>query len=239
MLCEGQDSALSLSYTYKRVETIDMKKFKTLLAASVAAASMTMIAAPASAEVSASVSVANMYLWRGFDLSRGSPAVSGDLTFSEAGFYAGVWGSSGDDALGQEVDYYAGYATEVGPVSVDLSVWNYVYPGADSTGTDNGDDVGDLSEIILGLGMGPVSLTIYDNIAGANGYFYGTLGLDVGSFSFVVGGTDSDDEDSNYAHFDASYAYNDKVSFTFSKMIDEDNDDDLKFVVSYSLPIDM
>lgn len=216
-----------------------MKTMKTLIAASVAAASMTMIAAPASAEVSASVSVASMYLWRGFDLSDGSPAVSGDLTFSSAGFYAGVWGSSGDDTYGQEVDYYAGYATEVGGLSVDLSVWNYVYPGASAGFADNGDTYGDLSEVILGLGMGPVSLTIYDNIAGASGYNYYTLGYDVGSFSFLLGGTDNKDEDANYSHFDVSYAYNDKVSFTFSQMIDEDNDDDLKFVVSYSLPIDM
>lgn len=215
-----------------------MKKMKTLLAASVAAASMTMIAAPASAEVSASATVASLYLWRGFDLGNGSPAVSGDITYSTGGFYAGVWGSSGDDTYGQEVDYYAGFATEVGPISVDLSVWNYVYPGA-GAGGDNGDTFGDLSEIILGLGMGPVSVTIYDNIAGANGYFYGTVGLDVGSFSFVAGGTDTDDEDSNYAHFDMSYAYNDSLSFTFSQMIDEDNDDDLRFVVSYSLPISM
>ena len=216
-----------------------MKTMKTLIAASVAAASMTMVAAPASAELSASVSVASMYLWRGFDLSDGSPAVSGDLTYSTGGFYAGVWGSSGDDTNGQEVDYYAGFATQAGPISIDLSVWNYVYPGASAGFADNGDTFGDLSEIILGLGAGPVSLTIYDNIAGAPGYFYYTLGYDVGSFSFLAGGTDNKDEDANYSHFDVSYANNDKVSFTFSQMIDEDNDDDLKFVVSYSLPIDM
>jgi uncharacterized protein (TIGR02001 family) len=221
------------------VETEDMKKMKTLLAASVAAASMTMVAAPASAEVSASVSVASLYLWRGFDLSDGSPAVSGDITYSTGGFYAGVWGSSGDDTYGQEVDYYAGFATDVGPISVDLSVWNYVYPGVSAGFVDNGDTFGDLSEIILGLGMGPVSVTIYDNIAGANGYFYYTAGLDLGSLSFLAGGTDNDTPDSNYAHFDVSYAYNDNVSFTFSQMIDEDNDDDLRFVVSYSLPIEM
>ncbi|GAB3369097.1 TorF family putative porin [Spongiibacter taiwanensis] len=222
-----------------------MKNVKTLLAAGVAAASMTMVAAPASAELSASASVASMYLWRGFDLSDGSPAVSGDITYSAGGFYTGIWGSSGDDTYGQEVDYYAGFATEVGPVSVDISVWNYTYTGQgpgwdpDETGvtSDAGDTWGDLSEIIIGLGVGPVSLTIYDNVAGAPGYFYYTLGYDVGSFSFMLGGADSDDEDSNYAHFDVSYAYNDNLSFTFSQMIDEDNDDDLKFVVSYSLPI--
>lgn len=214
-----------------------MKNVKTLLAAGVAAASMTMVAAPASAELSASASVASMYLWRGFDLSDGSPAVSGDITYSAGGFYTGIWGSSGDDTYGQEVDYYAGFATELGPISVDVSVWNYVYPGSSAGFVDNGDTYGDLSEIIIGLGAGPVSLTIYDNIAGNNGYYYYTLGYDVGSFSFTLGGADSDDEDSNYAHFDVSYAYNDNLSFTFSQMIDEDNDDDLKFVVSYSLPI--
>ena len=142
-----------------------MKNVKTLLAASVAAASMTIVAAPASAEVAASASVASMYLWRGQDLSNGSPAVSGDVTLSSAGFYAGVWGSSGDDVAGNEVDYYAGFATEAGGISIDISVWNYVYPGAASF--DNGDTFGDLSEIIVGLGAGPVSLTVYDNIAGA------------------------------------------------------------------------
>lgn len=214
-----------------------MKNVKTLLAASVAAASMTMVAAPASAELSASASVASMYLWRGFDLSDGSPAVSGDITYSAGGFYTGVWGSSGDDTYGQEVDYYAGFATAVGGLSIDISVWNYVYPGASAGFADNGDTYGDLSEVIVGLGMGPVSLTIYDNIAGAPGYYYYTLGYDVGSFSFLLGGTENDDEDGNYAHFDVSYAYNDNLSFTFSQMMDEDNDDDLKFVVSYSLPI--
>ncbi|CAA0103046.1 Uncharacterised protein [Zhongshania aliphaticivorans] len=216
-----------------------MKTMKTLIAASVAAASMTMIAAPASAELSASASVASMYLWRGFDLSNGAPAVSGDLTYSTGGFYAGIWGSSGDDSAGQEVDYYAGFATEVGGVSIDLSVWNYVYPGSSAGFVDNGDTYLDLSEVILGLGFGGVSFTIYDNVAGASSYNYYTLGYGVGSLSFTLGGTDSDNEDSNYSHFDVSYAYNDSLSFTFSQMIDEDNDDDLKFVVSYSLPISM
>jgi uncharacterized protein (TIGR02001 family) len=231
-----------------------MKSMKTLLAAGVAAASMTMIAAPASAEVAASASVANMYLWRGQDLSNGSPAVSGDITLSAAGFYAGVWGSSGDDTAGQEVDYYAGFATELGGLSIDLSVWNYVYPGSggvsdsdgdgqfDTSFTDNGNDAGDLSEVILGLGMGPVSVTIYDNIAGDNGYFYYTVGLDVAQFSFTVGTTSNEDSDDDYTHFDASYAYNDNLSFTFSQIVDEANngsDDDLHFVVSYSLPISM
>lgn len=226
-----------------------MKNVKTLIAASVAAASMAMVAAPASAELSASASVASMYLWRGTDLSNGSPAVSGDLVYSTGGFYGGVWASSGDDTAGQEVDYFAGFATEVGGLSIDLSAWTYDYPGAGATG-DNGYNLGDLSEIILGLGMGPVSLTIYDNIAGANGYMYYTLGLEVDKFGFTVGTATFDDAalspESDYTHFDVSYAYNDNLSFTFSQVVDEaeagstgTTDDDLKFVVSYSLPISM
>ncbi|MGJ8687725.1 MAG: TorF family putative porin, partial [Spongiibacteraceae bacterium] len=135
-----------------------MKNLKTVIAAGVAAASMTMAAAPASAELAASAAVASSYIFRGLDLGNGSPAISGDITYSEAGFYVGAWASSGDDAAGSEVDYYAGFATEVGGVSVDLSVWNYVYPGAGAgVAGDNGDTYGDLSEVILGLGMGPVS----------------------------------------------------------------------------------
>lgn len=216
-----------------------MKNMKTFLAASVAAASMTMLAAPASAELSASASVASMYLWRGQDLSNGSPAVSGDITYSTGGFYTGIWGSSGDDTAGQEVDYYAGFATAVGALSVDVSVWTYDYPGAGAAG-DNGYNLGDLSEVIVGLGLGPVSLTIYDNIAGATGYYYYTLGYGIDKFSFNLGTTSNDDSDDDYTHFDISYAYNDNLSFTFSQIVDEadsGSDDDLRFVVSYSLPI--
>jgi uncharacterized protein (TIGR02001 family) len=56
--------------------------------------------AQAEVEVSASATVASMYLWRGKDLGNGAAAVSGDLTVSASGAYAGVWTSSGDTSWG-------------------------------------------------------------------------------------------------------------------------------------------
>ena len=48
-------------------------------------------------------------------------------------------------------------------------------------------------------------------------------------------------------HVDLSYAFNDNISFTASKVVDQDLDkddagafdEDLKFVVAYSLPIEI
>jgi len=83
-------------------------------------------------EVSASATVASMYLWRGQDLGNGAAAVSGDLTASIAGAYAGVWTSSGDNKFGNEYDLYVGYGGEVENFSYDVSLWSYVYPGSDA-----------------------------------------------------------------------------------------------------------
>lgn len=207
----------------------------TKLAAAIALTAGSIAVAPvALAEVSASVAVASTYLWRGYDLGSGTPAVSGDITVSEGGFYAGVWGSSGDEALGTEYDLYAGWGGEFGGLSVDLSVWNYIYPTGDAEL-----DFGDASEVILGLGFGPVSFTYYDNVAGGSGYEYYTLGAGFGSFSATLGLHDNP-EGEDPMHLDISYAYNDNLSFTISQLVeDEDEGDDLKFVVSYSLPLDM
>ena len=116
--------------------------------------------------------------------------------------------------------------------------------------------------MILSLGYdagsaGSYSFSYYDNIAGGdfdgNGlsdeYSYITLGAGFGDFSVTLGsamygaeGLDVQD----YTHLDLSYAYNDNVAFTFSQIIDQEEfdnsddefyDDDLNFVVSYSLPL--
>ncbi|MBR9909892.1 MAG: histidine kinase [Gammaproteobacteria bacterium] len=209
----------------------------TQLAAAVALTAGAISAAPVAmaAETSASVAVASTYLWRGYDLGSGTPAVSGDITVSEGGFYAGVWGSSGDTTAGTEYDLYAGWGGEFSGLSVDLSVWNYIYP------TGNGPTPGfaDLSEVILTLGFGPVSFSYYDNIAGGSGYEYYTLGGSYEKFSATIGMHDNPTGD-DPLHIDLSYSYNDNLSFTISQIVeDEEDGDELKFVVGYSLPLDM
>ena len=224
----------------------------------VAAATLTgavTVATPAMAEVSASVAVANMYLWRGIDLGDGSAAVSGDLVYSNSGAYGGIWVSSGDDALGNEYDYFVGYGGESGDFSYDLSLWNYNYSddGLSGNGFNMSDDTtGELSEVILTLGYGAFSFSYYDNVAGGSGYEYFTLSGTYEKFSATVGYHDFNADpggNDDMTHLNISYAFNDNVTFTASKVIDQDCDkndtvcgaidEDLNFVVSYSLPIEM
>lgn len=240
-----------------------MNSMKTLLAAAVAATAFSAPAALAEVEVAASATVANMYLWRGQDLGQGSAAVSGDVVVSMAGAYAGVWASSGDSTAGQEYDLFAGYGLEAGGFTFDLSVWNYVYSGgtieADANGNlqdrvDAGDNFADLSDVILSVGYGPVTVTYLDNVAGDSGYSYLTVGAEYKQFSALIGMTDSDQSviehdtkgliksDVDYTHLDITYAYNDNFSLTLSQIIDDDaenssdeQDSDLKVVVAYSL----
>ncbi|MFT5082594.1 MAG: hypothetical protein ACI9Y1_000620 [Lentisphaeria bacterium] len=217
-----------------------MKTTKKFLAGAVVASTVafTGMASVANAEISASAGVASSYLWRGQDLGQGTPAVSGDISYSAGGFYTGAWVSSGDSASGTEYDIFAGYGGEVGSFTYDLSVWNYLYPQGGQE-----DTVADLSEVILTLGSGPVSFSWYENIATNGGdetYRYYTLGYSAGAFGVTVGQATGDASD-EYNHIDFSYAYNDSLSFKLSQVIDDADDavdDDLIFVVSYSLPIE-
>jgi hypothetical protein len=200
----------------------------------------------AEVEVAASASVANLYLWRGTDLGApGVPAISGDLSVSSGGAYAGVWTSSGDTTYGQEYDVFVGYGMETGDVALDISYWAYVYPGAE------GDDIADLHEIVASAAYKGASLGVYYNIDQdedtETDYIYTTLGYGVDKFSATYGMTTySDTEDADYAHLDLSYAYNDNISFTLSQVVSSDNSEEdggpdrsPLVVVSYSLPIEL
>jgi len=201
--------------------------------------------AQAEVEVSASAAVSNMYLWRGTDLgaANGVPAISGDLSASMGGLYAGVWTSSGDTANGQEYDLYVGYGLEAGEVAVDFSYWTYIYPGV------AGDDPADLHEVVVSVSAMGFSAAAYYNVDQdedeGTDYIYNTLGYEMGKFSATYGMTSySDTEDKDYAHFDLGYAYNDNVAFTVSTVVSSDLDEDEggpdrspNVVVTYSLPI--
>jgi uncharacterized protein (TIGR02001 family) len=236
-----------------------MKYLAKPLSASIAATVLAAAAfAPAAnAELSASAGVASMYLWRGVELGDGTPAVFGDLIYSVGGAYIGIWGSSGDSSAGSEYDLFAGYGGEVGAFSYDISIWNYNYSDGGSYqgvvangGTEveiskaiaRDDTFKELTEIILTLGFGPVTFQYYDNIAGATGYEYYTLAGSIDKFTLKAGYHDPKDG-SDMTHIDFTYAYNDRLSFTVSKVVDEgidgSYDDDAKFVVAYSLPIDL
>lgn len=226
-----------------------MQKTKQMFATSfVALLVATTFAAPsahAGAEVSASVGVANMYLWRGYDLGHGDAAISGDLKLKhDSGAYAGIWGSSGDATGGNEYDLYGGWAGKVGQVDVDASLWSYVYP--DDKGTYTNDDgepanaPGDLMDVVVSAGYGPVKATLYETVAGddAAESRYATVAYTKGKYSALYG-QHSKEGAANPGHVQVGYQYNDNLSFAMSKfVVDSDMvDEDPQFLVSYSIPL--
>lgn len=246
-----------------------MKFTKKALTGAVAATVLASgaVAPLAQAEISASVGIASTYLWRGYELGSGIPVVSGDLSYSNSGFYAGMWTSSGDGSAGTEYDLYLGYGGSAGNFSYDFFVVSYVYPTGPYSETDG--MPGDFMEVVGTLGFGPVSFTMHQNVAGDTGgyafttdYRYFALGLELNDFSFALGmhdeGFEPDgeivlpiDDDTplpvtfDAIHFDATYAYNENLSFTLSTILSSDASDygldDPKptFVVSYSLPLSL
>lgn len=206
-----------------------------ILAGAVAASAMASVAlVPAAhAEVSASVGAANMYYWRGYDLGNGDAAVWGDINVSSNGFYAGMWASSGDATAGTEYDLYAGFGSEVGGFTYDVSLWSYSYPS--DTRVDAANVPGDLVEAVIGLGYGPFSLTHYTDVEGNEDYNYTTVGVAVDAYSLTYGVHEGD-----YSHLDLGYAYNENLSFTLGLVVDDAGEakDDPKFVVGFSIPIE-
>ena len=197
-----------------------------------------LVPAQAQAEVSASVAVANTYLWRGIDVSAGTAAVSGDLTYSTGGFTAQVWATSMNSDLGAEVDLVASYAWELeSGLALDAGYIGYLFP------KDN-IEVGDINEIYLGASLGAFSVYHYEDFSSDDGEMflgdtdnrYTTLAVGHDKFSALVG---FDYGDVGYTHIDLGYAYNDSLSFSLSKIVENDDDyvgdDDLKFVLSYGV----
>ena len=87
---------------------------------------------------SANVGIVSDYQYRGISQTSEKPALQGGFDFAhDSGFYVGVWGSNvswlQDLAPGSnnslELDIYAGYATEVGPIGIDVGLLQYYYPG--------------------------------------------------------------------------------------------------------------
>jgi len=72
------------------------------------------------------------YIWRGIDQNSGSgaPYIGADLN-TPLGIYFGTW-TSGASGTGysQEVDIYGGIKKSLGPVTIDLGIIEYRYPGA-------------------------------------------------------------------------------------------------------------
>src|SRR5262245_52260801 len=69
------------------------------------------------------------YVFRGISQSNEEGAVQGGVDLTCGRFYAGVWGSSVAFDNGSEVDIYGGFKHTTGPVTWDLGLIYYSYPG--------------------------------------------------------------------------------------------------------------
>jgi len=215
----------------------------------VTAVAGTMLAAPlmASAEVTADIGVANMYLWRGLDLSNpdgASPSgaeVSGDLYYThDSGVYTGIWMSSEGLANSHETDLNLGYSKSFGDFGVDVGVYEYLYTEAgDPTKSDWQDT--DAAEYYLGGSYGPVSLKIYQNTAIPDDRYL-TLDGSWGMFGAHIGVTKRADSQEEYNDYNISVSPVDNftalISMASGNLIDNGTagTKDPLFVVSYTWP---
>ena len=184
-----------------------------------------IVSLPTFAAVSANVSFTTDYIWRGMTQSD-APAIQGGFDFAaDNGFYAGIWGSNVNfnNGAGSELDYYFGYATEVGSVGVDVGYISYEY--IDSTPDATFD------ETYLGLSFGDLGVSF-----AFGDYDYTEVSYALGDVSFSYG--DYDGYGSNFlisygfscGSYDCGLAYSDFSDDGYGA-----DEDALVFSVSASL----
>jgi uncharacterized protein (TIGR02001 family) len=205
--------------------TFKNKKLRDLAIAASLGTGVVFMPAIAQAELTGNIAVANMYLWRGLDISPDGGQVSGGLDYAhESGFYAGVWTSS--ELQGTETDLYLGFAKEFSGFNVDVSYWDYLYP---ENLSDTGEFVdltkNDITEFVIGLSYAPVSFNAY--IEGENqDYIYYTLSAEYEQFSATYGIWQFDaDGANNYSHLTLSYAPVDDFTFSVSFAFNDTSND--------------
>lgn len=120
---------------------------KILLASAVSVAAL-MASAPTFAQLSASATVTNNYLWRGLTQSMNEAAVQGGVEYgTSSGLYFGTWVSNVEydpgDAYSYEHDMYFGFGGEAGSLSYDLGYLYYNYD--ENAGYDFGEVYGSIS----------------------------------------------------------------------------------------------
>lgn len=205
-----------------------LQAFKKPLMGAIAAALLATTTA-ASAEVTGSFDVASKYLFRGLDADAGNANVSGSIDYShDSGAYAGIWASS--TAGAGEQDYYVGYAGEAGDFGYDVAYIDYNYQ--DTAGTGKESDT-DLEELYIGLSFNDFSFDTYMGVGSLghntnsaitertidNNNNYYAFGYSMDQVSVTYGMTDNDLDQTDYTHLDVSYAINDNLTFTASKIL--------------------
>ncbi len=238
-----------------------MRFNKSLTAAAVVSAGL--LATPAYADWSANASGTNNYIWRGLTQTENEAAIQGGIDYAhDSGFYAGTWVSNVNygpsDVYSYEHDMYAGFAWDMGGLSFDVG---YLYYNYDKEAEF------DFGEIYGTIGVGGFSASLYilanteadevgDQDFGFGEAFYVSLdygfeignGIEIG----IHGGYHDGDFMEAFNGADGDY-YDYNISLSkggFGFMISDTDvsgpaaeggldNDEVKFVVSYSVDVDL
>ncbi|MDQ8032985.1 MAG: TorF family putative porin [Bordetella sp.] len=133
-------------------------------------------AADADGSLTANLSVASQYRYRGLMQTNNKPALQGGFDYSHpSGFYAGNWNSTiswlgdGNDAVSAplEMDFYGGYKGKLGEtLDLDVGVLQYYYPGDYPSGYTRPHT----TELYAGLGAGPVTFKVSHSLTNLFGF---------------------------------------------------------------------
>lgn len=165
-------------------------------------------AAHADDGLTANVSLATKYKYRGQDQSSPEktflPAIQGGFDYTLGNLYVGNWNSSIGFAGGTEIDVYGGMKGELSPgLGYDVGVLTYYYPGYQTAAANTTELYGALSYSILSFKYShTISGKYFGIVDGQNtGYFdlsanYDlmpglTLNAHVGFTNFSSGGKDN------------------------------------------------
>ncbi len=205
----------------------------------------------AQAELTANIGATSNYLWRGASQTGDDAAVSGGIDWGhESGFYLGTWASNIDwgNGSGTEVDFYGGFANEIGDLGYDIGLIYYYYP---TSGYEDSNFLelslsGSWKFLEAGLAY-TLDGDADSDAAFSDGdiYYYLSAGfevVDTWSIGATVGHYDFDtskafgDVDYTHGQIDVTKSAGDWGDFTMtvSKAQEESGSDDTKFVVSWA-----
>jgi uncharacterized protein (TIGR02001 family) len=215
----------------------------------------TLLPSLARADLSANIGVANMYLWRGQNLTKSGAQVQGGIKFSHAtGLYAGAWTTTETD--GHETDLYFGYGGAIQQFKYDVSYWHYLYPEDRSAGLQVDLGKNDVADAVLSGGYGPITVTGYIQMEAPDGtasnqdennYFTISAMFDKFMLTYGMWALETSTSGDEYTHLTAMYSATPElslgVSFVQSDLDTKTNagavEEDPLFYVAYNWNFDL
>jgi len=159
-----------------------------IVGAFIAAAGIPMAVSAQEVEITGNAGWVSEYYYRGIQQKTSSASAGLDLTVG--GLYAGTWAADVGD--GAEVDLYAGYGLELGPLTLTAGGTGYFYTGDFDNTYLEGNLVAGIGPIEVEFSIGqyddePTADYTFLGVTASQSGFYGTLGVFGGDFSGTYG----------------------------------------------------